>query len=105
MVSYLYKNNWNFCYISIEAPFEIEDYTTTCYLYECVAPLKALMLQKTAPSKFRKVIFKCAKMLMDLSTFILFKLVGLMTNGLRVDIDQETHGLDISNHEERGYEL
>lgn len=38
-------------------------------------------------------------------TFILFKLVGLMTNGLRVDQDEETQGLDIIDHEERGYEL
>jgi len=38
-------------------------------------------------------------------SYILFKLVGLMTNGLRVDTDQETQGLDITDHEERGYEL
>ncbi len=38
-------------------------------------------------------------------SYLLFKLVGLMTNGLRVDIDQETQGLDITDHEERGYEL
>ncbi|MEH6457279.1 MAG: ammonium transporter [Cocleimonas sp.] len=38
-------------------------------------------------------------------SYALLKLVGLMTNGLRVDIDQETQGLDITDHEERGYEL
>jgi len=38
-------------------------------------------------------------------SYILFKLVGLMTNGLRVDQDEETQGLDIIDHEERGYEL
>lgn len=38
-------------------------------------------------------------------SYLLFKLVGLMTNGLRVDIEQETQGLDITDHEERGYEL
>lgn len=38
-------------------------------------------------------------------SYLLFKLVGLMTNGLRVDTDQETQGLDITDHEERGYEL
>ena len=38
-------------------------------------------------------------------TYILFKFVGLVTNGLRVDIDQETQGLDITDHDERGYEL
>jgi len=38
-------------------------------------------------------------------SYALLKLVGLMTNGLRVDIEQETQGLDITDHEERGYEL
>lgn len=38
-------------------------------------------------------------------SYILFKLVGLMTNGLRVGDEQETQGLDITDHEERGYEL
>lgn len=38
-------------------------------------------------------------------TFILFKIVALFTNGLRVDSEQETQGLDITDHEERGYEL
>ena len=38
-------------------------------------------------------------------TFVLFKIVGMMTNGLRVDADQETQGLDITDHDERGYEL
>lgn len=38
-------------------------------------------------------------------SFILFKLVGLMVGGLRVGQDEETQGLDIIDHEERGYEL
>jgi len=38
-------------------------------------------------------------------TYILFKLVAVFTNGLRVDSDEETQGLDIIDHEERGYEL
>ena len=38
-------------------------------------------------------------------SFILFKLVGMITNGLRVDVEQETQGLDITDHDERGYEL
>ena len=38
-------------------------------------------------------------------TYILFKLVAVFTNGLRVDSDGETQGLDIIDHEERGYEL
>ena len=38
-------------------------------------------------------------------TYILFKLVSVFTDGLRVDSDEETQGLDIIDHEERGYEL
>ena len=38
-----------------EGTFEIDDYNSTCYLYECVAALRALLLQKTAPSKYKKV--------------------------------------------------
>ncbi len=37
-------------------------------------------------------------------SFILFKLVGMIT-GLRVDPDEETQGIDIIDHEERGYDL
>ncbi len=37
-------------------------------------------------------------------TFILFKLVGAIT-GLRVAPDEETQGIDIIDHEERGYDL
>ncbi|PWQ94624.1 ammonium transporter [Leucothrix arctica] len=38
-------------------------------------------------------------------TYILFKLVGMMTNGVRVTEDEESQGLDIVDHEERGYDL
>lgn len=38
-------------------------------------------------------------------TFVLLKLTGLATNGLRVDEDIEVLGLDISEHDERGYDL
>ncbi len=38
-----------------EGFFEIDDYTQPCYLYECIAPLRALMLQKTAPKKYKEV--------------------------------------------------
>ena len=37
-------------------------------------------------------------------TYILLKIVGMIT-GLRVDADEETQGLDIIEHEERGYDL
>jgi Amt family ammonium transporter len=36
-------------------------------------------------------------------TFAILKLVGLVTGGLRVGADAETQGLDIADHEERGY--
>ena len=38
-------------------------------------------------------------------TFIVFKITGLLTGGLRVDDDTEVQGLDLSVHEERGYNL
>ena len=38
-----------------EGTFEIDDYGKPCYLYECIAPLRALFMQKTAPAKFKKV--------------------------------------------------
>jgi len=37
------------------------------------------------------------------ATFIILKVVGLLTGGLRVTADEETQGLDISSHDERGY--
>lgn len=36
-------------------------------------------------------------------TFIVFKITGLLTQGLRVDADSEVQGLDVSTHDERGY--
>ena len=36
-------------------------------------------------------------------TIILFKLVGMMTSGVRVSEDEEQMGLDISAHDEKGY--
>jgi Amt family ammonium transporter len=38
-------------------------------------------------------------------TFWLIKLVSLMTNGIRVSQDQEQVGLDITDHEEKGYSM
>ena len=37
-------------------------------------------------------------------SFILFKLIGAVI-GLRVDEEQETEGLDLTQHDERGYNL
>ena len=38
------------------------------------------------------------------ATFIILKLVDMMV-GLRVDADEETQGLDLVLHDERGYDL
>jgi len=38
-------------------------------------------------------------------TFVLLKVVGLLTGGLRVSGDEEREGLDLVLHEERGYDL
>ena len=38
-------------------------------------------------------------------SFVILKVVGLMTKGLRVSDEQEIQGLDIHMHEERGYDL
>jgi ammonium transporter, Amt family len=38
-------------------------------------------------------------------TFVLLKITGLITNGLRVTKDEEALGLDLSLHEEDGYKL
>ena len=38
-------------------------------------------------------------------TFILLKIVGFMTGGLRVDEEQEVTGLDLIEHDESGYNL
>ncbi len=40
-----------------------------------------------------------------IGTYLLLKLVGLLTNGLRVDEEQEINGLDQVEHEESGYNL
>ena len=37
-------------------------------------------------------------------TYVILKVIGLMTNGLRVSDEQEIQGLDIVMHEERGYD-
>jgi Amt family ammonium transporter len=38
-------------------------------------------------------------------TFILFKLVGAITAGVRVSGEAEQQGLDISDHDEKGYSM
>ena len=39
------------------------------------------------------------------ATYIIFKIVGILTGGLRVSADEESQGLDIIDHEERGYDM
>ena len=38
-------------------------------------------------------------------SLVLLKLVDMLTKGIRVTAEQEQQGLDISSHEERGYNL
>ena len=38
-------------------------------------------------------------------TFVLLKLVGALTSGIRVSDDQEQVGLDITDHDEKGYSM
>ena len=38
-------------------------------------------------------------------TYIIFKVIGLITGGIRVDEDQESEGLDLVSHNERGYDI
>lgn len=40
-----------------------------------------------------------------IATFVLLKLVGIITSGLRVSEEQEQAGLDITEHDEKGYSL
>ena len=40
-----------------------------------------------------------------IATFLIFKVVGMITNGIRVSDDEESQGLDLVDHNERGYEL
>lgn len=37
------------------------------------------------------------------ATFVILKVVGILAGGLRVSAEEESQGLDISSHEERGY--
>ena len=39
------------------------------------------------------------------ATFVILKVVAMLTHGLRVSEEQETEGLDIVSHDERGYSL
>jgi len=39
-----------------QATFEIDEYFKPCYLYECIIVLRALLLQKTAPAKYKTLM-------------------------------------------------
>jgi len=38
-------------------------------------------------------------------TFLLLKLVGAVTSGIRVTQEEEQMGLDITDHDEKGYSM
>jgi Amt family ammonium transporter len=40
-----------------------------------------------------------------IATFVICKIVGMLTGGIRVSEDQEVEGLDLAAHGERGYDL
>ena len=40
-----------------------------------------------------------------IATYIILKVVGMMTGGLRVTEEEEREGLDLVSHDERGYDL
>ena len=44
-------------------------------------------------------------MIAGLVTFVLLKLMGVVTSGIRVTADQEQVGLDITDHDETGYNM
>ena len=78
----------------LEGTFEIDDYNTTSYMYECIAPMRALLLQKTAPTKYKKVlwIFSISQrvtfqnlhyLLIRLEIFILFQQILSLESHLK----------------------
>ena len=40
-----------------------------------------------------------------IATYVILKLVSALTGGLRVDSEDEVQGLDVTSHEETGYNL
>ena len=38
-------------------------------------------------------------------TYVLIKLVAVLTSGIRVSDDEEQIGLDIADHDEKGYSM
>jgi Amt family ammonium transporter len=38
-------------------------------------------------------------------SYIAFKLIGYLMNGIRVETDDELRGLDLSSHDEQGYDM
>ena len=54
-----------------EATFEVENFGETCYLYECISAMRALFLQRTAPTKYKKVIQSVIRFLPEEEFFIM----------------------------------
>ena len=66
---------------------------------------KCLYFQRELPSLVctdRGIIVRIAA---GVVTFILLKVTGVLTSGLRVTREEELIGLDITHHEEEGYKL
>ena len=40
-----------------------------------------------------------------IATFIILKIVSALTSGIRVTDEQEQQGLDITDHDEKGYSM
>ena len=40
----------------LEGTFEIDSYDEASYMYEGIAALRALMMQRTAPTKYKKIL-------------------------------------------------
>ena len=38
-------------------------------------------------------------------SYLAFKLIGYLMNGIRVETDDELRGLDLSSHDEQGYDM
>ncbi len=58
MVSYAYAcKNFAKLFLNLTAVALVTDsYSEPCYLYECVLALKALLLQKSAPNKYKQLM-------------------------------------------------
>jgi len=70
--SYLHPSGWPMCGptcskaaahnpevivpVQCDAQFEVEDYDKACYLYDCIIVMRALLMQKSAPNKYKTLM-------------------------------------------------